>query len=122
MKIQLHFNPENDMLIIETDDQVIPVLTTESKSKVLTNDVAKRQVLVSLTQTANQLHCNRDDMISRLISEGILFRDARGDLQADDYGIEHGWVVSCPINKPTYKGTYAKVTPRGLEYIADLMK
>lgn len=122
MIINVQLNTRDNTLIIETNEQVIPVITTQTKSTVTNQNTTNRNDLISLTKAANQLHCNRDDMISRLISEGILFRDARGDLQADDYGVENGWVVSCPINKPTYKGTYAKVTPRGLEYIADLMK
>ena len=87
MKIQLHFNPEDNTLIIETNEQVIPVITTQTKSTVTNQNTTNSNDLISLTKAANQLHCNRDDMISRLISEGILFRDARGDLQADDYGM-----------------------------------
>ena len=122
MKVKVHFNTEDNTLVIETNEQVIPVLKPETPSTVINKNTTNRKDLISLTQTANQLHCNRDDMIKRLIFEGILFRDARGDLQADDYGIENGWVESCPINKPNYKGTYPKVTPKGLEYFADLMK
>lgn len=116
MKLKLHFNPADNTFVLETDEQVIYNLTFGARSA----DVNYKNTL-SLTQTAERLHFNLKDMIDRLIHENILFRDSRKQLQATRYGIENGWVVSCPVNKPTYKGTYAKVTKEGIEHISNLM-
>lgn len=122
MKVKVHFNTEDNTLVIETNEQVIPVLKTETPSTVINKNTTNRKDLISLTKTANQLHCNVNDMVNRLISEDILFRDSRERLQATNYGIDNGWVVSYPFSKGNYSGTYAKVTTKGIKYISDLMK